>query len=109
MFAPLLIYFCASGAWQLFGWNEASKNESRENIFHEMSRPHLRQSSPTASAKKGGSPLFKWFSLAMATGIIATAILGIQMAFKVIRPWWVAALALLGGVLVPLAMLMFAT
>ena len=42
-FAPFLIYFALSGAWQTLSWNEADKKDAPQNVYSQLSAPdHAR-------------------------------------------------------------------
>lgn len=109
LFAPLLIYFCLSGAWQTLGWDNGKSEDGWQRSLHHLSNPHTSQTWPEGSAKKGqSSEAFRYFAAAMALGISLTGLLGIQMAYKSIRPWWKVSLILAAGILLPLGMLWLA-
>lgn len=113
LFAPMLLYYCLSGAAQVLGltWNwKDGKNQAA--ILHEFSRPHKTMTLPGASgsnAKKSSfnnrSEAFKYFAVAMSFGISATLILGIIMAYRFFHPRWVVTLVLISGLLIPTLML----
>jgi len=104
LFAPLLIYFALSGAWQTLGWQDADE----KNIYQELSNPHVNQSLPGEKGSAGQSALFGYFAVAMALGFCLTAGLGIILAFRFSRPKWLVALVLALGIFVPLLFLYLA-
>lgn len=109
LFAPLLIYYCLSGCWQTLGWNSKGSGKAWQTDLSSLSSPHLSQTWPGGSAKKGqSSAAFRYSAVAMTLGMTLTALLGLQMAFKSIRPWWKVFLVLAAGVLLPVGMLWLA-
>jgi hypothetical protein len=106
LFAPVLIFFAISGAWQLFNLHHAAKDGSYvppaavvmlSDIHQDQHLPGTHGRSPT--------PL-RYFMLAASVGLVLTTILGIIMAFRYSRskgPVW---MCLLAGVIVPVAILL---
>ena len=96
----MLIFLCATGAQQLFGFHRATKKAlvvSDESYVPpewmvSLSSVHLRQGIDGLSDH--ASTAFRWFALALALEIIATAILGLVMACRQSRRrWWVILMA----------------
>jgi hypothetical protein len=114
LFAPLLIFFCASGAWQLFGLHRAAKKALvvpdgsyvPPEWMVSLSSVHLRQGIDGLS--NHASPAFRWFALALALGMIVTAVLGLVMAFRRGRGRWVAVGATVAGLVLPVLFLWLA-
>lgn len=107
-FAPALLYFAVSGAWQVFGWHRLLKSGAQQEVratFQEASNPHMVQAMPYSFAKTSQSPAFKWFAAGAAGGFAVTAAIGVYLAFRVFRPRWLVALALVAGIAVPSLML----
>jgi hypothetical protein len=101
-FAPFLTYFALSGAWQTLRWNEAPKNQPA-NVYSLMSFPHVYQTMPGAVPKIERSHSFKWFAVLMSFGFIATAALGVYMAWRAASQRRLVLLCLVAGVLLPMA------
>ena len=105
LFAPLLIFFAATGAWQLFGLHQNAKDGSYAAPAY-LSAPAMihKHAHLPGTTKTAFTPL-RWFSLAASIGLIATTALGLVMAFrftaKTARVW--ACLA--AGTLVPVILL----
>lgn len=106
LFAPLLIYFTLSGAWQVLGWPDS--NSASSSVYEQLSNPHLNQTWPGAKGPKAQSALFGYFAVAMSLGFCFTAVLGILLAFRTFRPKWAVIATLAAGVLVPLLFLYLA-
>ena len=101
LFAPMLIFFCATGAWQLFGFHRGTKDGSYvpPDGLQTLSMAHQYQNLDGFGHQT--SLLFRWFALALALGIIATTVLGLIMAFKRRRGRWLAVGVTLVGLVVP--------
>jgi FtsH-binding integral membrane protein len=101
-FAPLLAFFLISGSWQTFDLHEASKsgNYVPPAIIKSLSQVHKDQRWVDSKKIPESSMPFKCLILLMATGLLATTLLGIIMAFKYTKRWIVWG-CLLMGVLVP--------
>jgi hypothetical protein len=111
LFAPLLLYYCLTGAWQTLGWHETKVDGEKTptaQVLHDWSEPHEYKTFPGANKKTDSSEWYGYTAVAMALGISFTLILGIVMAFNFFRPRWVVALCLVGGITVPLLLLWMA-
>lgn len=110
LFAPLLLYYCVSGAWQTLGYNRHRNSDGTQ--MHpqvtQLSNPHVGASMPGASSKGNQSQYFKYAAVAMSVGISITLILGVVMAFRYFKPRWVVFSVLLIGFALPLAFLWIA-
>jgi hypothetical protein len=106
IFAPVLIFFAVSGAWQMFELHRGKKDGSYEppKIIHALTSVHEVQRLPGANPEEK-SPL-RYFFLAAAIGLVATTVLGIVMAYRHGRSKTVTIACLLAGVVVPVAILL---
>ena len=106
LFAPVLIFFAVTGAWQLFGLHRGKKNRSyvppRSVVL--LSDIHQYQHLPPAGPDSV-TPL-RYFMLAASVGQVTTTILGVIMAFRYGRSTVSAALCLGAGVVIPVVMLL---
>lgn len=105
LFAPLLFFFAATGAAQLFWLHENAKDGSytAPAWLAAIGAVHKHSHLPE-TPKKAPTPL-KWFSLAACVGLVATTTLGIVMAFRFTANWKPVALCLVAGTVVPTALL----
>ena len=71
-----------------------------------LSSVYLRQGIDGLS--NPASPAFRWFALALALGMIVTAVLGLVMAFRRGRGRWVAVGATVAGLVLPVLFLWLA-
>lgn len=106
VFAPALIFFAVSGAWQLFSFHVGTKDRSYQppEAIAAISRVHQYQHLVGTEPRSGNAPL-KYFFLAAAIGLVLTTVLGVVMAFRYSRSPLPVALCLGGGVALPLALL----
>ena len=105
-FAPLLILFLITGAWQMFDWHKDSRvagGYKAPLIIKSMSEVHTDQRWSEGKANKPSMPL-RYLIVLMVLGILVTTILGIVMAFKYTRPWMVWA-SLAAGFFIPIFLL----
>ncbi|MBE0543940.1 MAG: hypothetical protein IH623_21565 [Verrucomicrobia bacterium] len=108
-FAPLLILFSVTGAWQTLMLHRAAKDESYRPpaLIQHLSSVHLHQQwGKTASP--GITRLVRGLVVMMAFSLVLTAGLGILMAFKFCKQKWPVWACLLGGVAVPILLLWLA-
>ena len=105
IFAPVLIFFAVSGAWQLFDLHRGRKDHSYvpPRALVSLSAIHMRQQLP--SAHQANTTPLRVFILLAATGLVLTTALGIVMAFRFTRSKTTVAICLAAGVAVPAAML----
>ena len=106
IFAPVLIFFAVTGAWQLFSLHRGNKDGSYvvPRSVAVLSEVHMSQHLPGTSSK-AAAPL-RYFILAAAGGLVFSTTLGIIMAFRFTCSKLSVTLCLLGGVVLPLAILL---
>jgi ABC-type Fe3+ transport system permease subunit len=103
VFAPLLVMFATSGAWQTFQLHRGRPGYDPPNILIQISSVHEAQRLMIGSATD--SMPFRWFVVAMAVGIIFTVVLGVVLAFKVSRSAIPVLISLALGFIVPIILL----
>ena len=104
LFTPFLLFFVVSGAWQSFSLHKSKKDGSymapvilkKLSEIHENQRLPLHENQPTPSVP------FRLFVLLMSLGFVATASLGIVMAFRFTRKAKTIWISLLSGALIPI-------
>ena len=106
VFAPVLIFFAVTGAWQLFSLHRGTKNGSYipPRAVVVLSEVHQSQHLSGASSRSG-TPL-RYFILAATVGLVLTTTLGIIMAFRFARSKTSVLCCLLAGVVMPVALLL---
>ncbi len=103
-FAPLIIYFSLSGAWQIFRLNDLpdEKEPSRiQFLLNEFSKPHKDSTRPWADPKFSHAISFDWIALAMAIGLILTTLIGLILAFRFAKSKLLIWSCLALGILLP--------
>lgn len=122
-FAPLILFYALSGAWQTLNLHRSTKDGRYRapQILVDLSEVHSRQrwSSPnsqgTSPRRQEGEALlgllprsaFAWLSAFMGLGLATTALLGVLLAYQRSRGkrrWRISA-CLAGGCLFPLVSL----
>lgn len=101
LFAPVLIFFAASGSWQLFNFHESKKDGSytAPRPLAVLSEIHKEAHVPP-TPKRSATPL-RYFMVAAAAGLVVTSIMGVIMAFRFSRQPVTATACLLAGVAIP--------
>lgn len=106
LFAPVLIFFALTGAWQLFSLHRGRKDQSYTppRILRLLSEIHQYQHLPPTTSETA-TPL-RYFMLVGALGLICTTALGIVMAFRYgrSRAWVIT--CLVGGIAIPVVILL---
>jgi hypothetical protein len=107
LFAPLIVYFCLSGAWQLFELNDAPKENpsALRSVLHEISNPHTHSTAPLRSPKVSRSTLFSVAALLAAVGMILTSAIGVMLAWQFRARRTLVISCLLAGVILPAGLL----
>jgi uncharacterized iron-regulated membrane protein len=105
LFAPVLLLFTVSGAWQVFRWNDARKDGSYAppSIVKTLSSVHKNQTLAKETPRK--TPL-KFFALLACLALISTTILGVAMAYRFTSSPVTVTLCLLTGIALPVALLL---
>ncbi|MEI6464806.1 MAG: hypothetical protein WCQ89_08790 [Verrucomicrobiota bacterium] len=105
LFAPLLIFFSATGAIQLFWLHENAKDGSYSAppALLALGTVHKNSHLP-GTPKRAGTPL-RWFSLAAALGLVATTVLGLVMAFRFTASRRLVFMSLFAGTVIPAGLL----
>lgn len=105
LFAPALIFFAATGAWQLFRLQDSTKDRSyiAPRPLQILSAVHTNSHLPPKRASEY-TPL-RTFSLAAAAGLVLTTALGVVMAFRFSTSALAPALCLVAGIALPAALL----
>jgi ABC-type nitrate/sulfonate/bicarbonate transport system permease component len=105
LFAPILIFFAVTGAWQLYRWNDSNKNG------YIAPKPLKMLSAIHKDQHLGGkrysvyTPL-RSFMFLSAAGLVLTTVLGIIMAFRFGRSIIAPLLCLGAGVAIPVAIIL---
>jgi hypothetical protein len=105
LFAPILIFFAVTGAWQLFNWHESKKDRSytAPPALAALSFMHKDAHIPGTPGRQP-TPL-RYFMLAAAAGLVATTGIGVALAYRLSRRPIVATVCLLAGIALPAVLL----
>lgn len=106
LFAPVLIFFAVTGAWQLFALHRGRKDHSYTPPRAVVVLSEVHQFQHLSGTSSEASTPLRWFMLTAALGLVLTTILGITMAFKFGRSRsWVLS-CLVAGIVIPIALLL---
>jgi hypothetical protein len=107
MFAPVLLLFAVSGAWQVFRWNDAKKDGSYTPapVIKLLSAVHKNQTTSREIPKKTA---LKYFVFAACVGLVTTTLLGITMAYRFTASPVTVTFLLLLGIALPVLFLVLA-
>ena len=108
IFAPLILYFSLSGAWQMFRLNDIPKDappSPARALFHALSNPHTHSTLPGLNPKTESSSAFNWIAAAMALGMVVTTCIGLMLAFRYSRSTRILAACVCAGLAVPILLL----
>lgn len=107
LFAPLLIFFAVTGAWQTFTLHEKQgANAPPPSMWFVLPSEVHKGQRLSARPDVGPSIPFRWFVLLMSIGLVISSILGVYMAFKYSRNKLVVGLTLGTGVVLPILLLL---
>jgi hypothetical protein len=104
-FAPLLLFFVATGWYQTMQVDRQKKRGEAETWIDRITSVHKDQVFPSESAIGYNTTLFKWFVVLMSIALIATVILGIVLAFKTLQLRWPVYVSLALGIGLPILLL----
>ena len=106
LFAPVLIFFAVTGAWQLFSLHRGRKDHSYIPPKAVVVASEVHQFQHIGGAGSEAATPLRYFILAAAIGLVTTTCLGIIMAFRYgqSRAWAVICLA--SGLIIPVAILL---
>ncbi len=106
-FAPLLLFFIASGGYQVLDRDRLKDPSEAESLIQKLRVVHTDQIYPkTGARKQPSSTPFRALTVVLSVAIVATTVLGVILAFRALKPWWLVWLTLLGGVMVPILFLL---
>lgn len=100
-FAPLLLFFIATGWYQTVNPDRRKGVGDSDTFISHMTRVHVEQYYPTESAQGYSTKGFTWLVVAMSVALIITTALGIILAFRFSKQKWPVWLSLILGLLVP--------
>lgn len=104
LFAPILIFFAVTGAWQLYRWNDSNKNGYVAPPALKMLSAIHKDQHLMGKKYSAYTPL-RSFMFLSAVGLLLTTALGIVMAFRFARSVLTPLLCLGAGIVIPVAIL----
>lgn len=108
LFAPILLLFTVSGAWQVYRLNDARKKDgyTPPEIVRVLSSVHKNQN---VSKETPDRTAIKAFVFLAALALVTTTLLGILMAYRFTASPGTVTLCLLAGIAIPAVLLLFAS
>jgi hypothetical protein len=105
LFAPVLLVFTVSGAWQVFRLNDPRKDGSYTppRVVQVLSSFHKNQ---TTSREVHDKTPLKWFVFAAGVALVTTTLLGIVMAYRFTASPAKVTVCLLIGAALPVVLLL---
>ena len=106
IFAPALLFFAITGSWQVFRLQDSAKDGSytAPASLKFLSAIHLNQHLPGGKASQR-TPLHV-FALLAGVGLVTTTVLGVVMAFRFSARALAPVLCLVGGIALPIGLLL---
>lgn len=101
-FTPLLLFFV------LTGWHQTVTPDRRKGVsdaddwIGRLDRVHVEQYYPSRTAEGYSTKLFRALVVVMSVALVVTVVLGLFLAFQVLKARWAVWLALVLGFAVPI-------
>ncbi len=100
-FAPLLLFFVLTGWYQTVTPDRRKGVSDSDDWLSRMNRVHVEQYYPTQSAEGYSTKAFSLLVVAMSVALAATTLLGVVLAFQVIKNKGLVWISLALGIIVP--------
>ncbi len=107
-FAPLLLLFVITGWWQTVTINRNKAIGANTFFMNKLSDIHVAQYYPVAGSHHFSTWMFETLVVAMCIGLILSLVLGIALAFTMVRNRIPVFIALFLGIAVPVLLLALA-
>ncbi len=104
-FAPLLIFYVATGWYQTVNPDRRKGVADSNDLISRLNRVHVEQYYPTESAAGYSTYLFRGLVVGMAIALVTTVALGVVLAFRTTRNKWPVWLSLALGIVLPIVLL----
>lgn len=104
-FAPMLLFFVATGWYQTVTVNRAKAGGELGDWRSRLTQVHVEQIYPSEQAESYSPRLFRGLVVAMSVALIVTVLLGVWLAFRSVRHVLPVCLALGLGIAVPVMFL----
>ncbi len=100
-FAPLLMFYVLTGWYQTVNPDRRKGIGDSDDWVSRLSRVHVEQYYPSRTAEGYSTTLFRGVVVAMSAALCLTVILGVVLAFQVLKARWAVWLVLCLGIIVP--------
>lgn len=105
-FAPLLIFFVATGWYQTVSSQRNKVLGEQDTFASKLTSVHVDQIYPSETGTgEYKTTLFKTLVVSMSVALLVTIVLGMVLAFKSTKRGWLVAVCFLAGALVPVVFL----
>jgi len=100
-FAPLLLFFVLTGWYQTVTPDRRKGVADSDDWLSRMNRVHVEQYYPTRTAEGSSTRPFTVLVVAMSVALAATTVLGVVLAFQVLKKRGLVWISLALGFIVP--------
>lgn len=100
-FTPLLLFFVLTGWYQTVNPDRRKGTADSEDWISRLNRVHVEQYFPTKSAEGYSTKVFTGLVVVMSIALAATVLLGVVLAFQILKNHWVLWMLLVLGILIP--------
>jgi hypothetical protein len=105
-FAPLLVFFVATGWYQTVNTQRNKLLGEQDNLVSKLTSVHVDQIFPSETGtEEYKTTLFKALVVTMSIALIVTIVLGMILAFRSTRRGWLVAACFVAGIVVPVLFL----
>ena len=105
-FAPLLIFFVATGWYQTVSTHRNKLLAEQDTLVSKLTSVHVDQIYPSETGTgEYHTTLFKALIITMSIALLVTILLGMILAFRSTKRVWLVALSFALGIIVPVAFL----
>lgn len=104
-FAPLLLFFVLTGWHQTVQPDRRKGTTDSDDWISRLNRVHVEQYYPSESAEGYSTRLFTVLVVVMSAALTATVLLGVILAFQVLKARWAVWLSLGLGFVIPAVVL----
>lgn len=104
-FAPLLILYTLTGWYQTFNTNRNKTPGEGETLVEKMVSIHVDQLYPSKEAESYSPRKFRILVAIMSAALLLTTLIGVVLAFQLIKRPWPVIVSLVLGILVPALLL----
>ncbi len=104
-FAPLLIFFIATGWYQTANPDRRKSLGEQQTMIDRLRAVHTDSAFPVESVDRYATTGVRWLVYAMSFALLATVVMGIVLAFLSLRQRWLVWFSLGLGFLTPVIFL----